>query len=140
LKAAGGAYAIDDADIGKPGSCQSEAWISNGVTHDSVGVASPVCVVMVGHPVEFSVLYQCGGQAKINNNTFAFSLSGGMFWDSATRTGSSFINTPLTFKYGRDFRIHANAGWFHDGRVGLDYAICGFGFDWDFLPSFQGLH
>src|SRR5690242_2959157 len=58
LEAAGNAYAVDDADIGKAGSCQNEAWVSWGTNKDFVGVESPACVVQLGIPVEFSLLYQ----------------------------------------------------------------------------------
>lgn len=151
VEAAGGAYAVDDADIGKPGSCQNEAWVSYATSHDFVGITSPACVVKIGIPVEFTALYQRSrtgdlwttapsGQAKIvpiNNDTFAFSLASGFIWDSATQTTSAFVNMPLTFKFGGDFRIHANAGFVRDNRVGVDYASGGVGFDWDFRPKFS---
>jgi hypothetical protein len=153
-QAAGGAYAVDDADIGKPGSCQSESWISTATSHDFVGVVSPACVVTIGLPVEFTAVYQRGvttgewtttpgGQAKIvpiNNAMFALSLSAGLAWDSATRTVSGFVNMPLTLKLGKDFRAHVDAGWLHDSRVDVDYGTGGIGFEWDFVPklSLQG--
>jgi hypothetical protein len=151
VQAAGGAYAVDDADIGKPGSCQNEAWLSYATSRDFIGVTSPACVVEMGIPIEFTALYQRSragevwttapsGQAKIvpiNNDKFAFSLASGLIWDSATRTVSNFVNMPLTFKFGKDFRIHVNAGLLHDGRVGVDYVTGGVGFDWDFQPRFS---
>jgi hypothetical protein len=150
-EAAGGAYTVDDADIGKPGSCQNEAWLSYATSHDFIGVTSPACVVTIGIPVEFTVLYQRSragetwttapnGQAKIvpiNNDKFAFSLASGFIWDSATGTTSAFVNMPLTFKFGKDFRIHANAGLIRDNRVRVDYVSGGVGFDWDFRPRFS---
>jgi hypothetical protein len=92
VEAAGGAYAVDDADIGKPGSCQNEAWLSYATSRDFVGVTSPACVVKIGIPVEFTALYQRSragevwttapsGQAKIvpiDNDKFAFSLASGL--------------------------------------------------------------
>ena len=151
VEAAGGAYAVDDADIGKPGSCQNEAWVSTATSHDFVGVTSPACVIMIGLPVEFTALYQRSstggtwttapnGQVKIvpiNNDRFAFSLVGAVTWDSATKTVSEFINMPLTFKFGKDFRIHTNAGWLYDGRVNINYATGGVGFEYDFVPKFS---
>jgi len=150
VEAAGGAYAVDDADIGKPGSCQNEAWISTATSHDFVGVTSPACVITIGLPVEFTALYQrsstsgvwttgWSGQTKvvpINNDRFAFSLLGAITADSATKTTSYFVNMPLTFKFGKDFRVHTNAGWLYDGRVDVNYATGGVGFEWDFVPKF----
>jgi len=150
-QAAGGAYIVDDADIGKPGSCQAENWVSTASTRDFTGVVSPACVVTIGLPVEFTATYQRSrtegiwtttpfGQAKIvpiNNDKFAFSLSGAVIYDSATRSVSSFINMPLTFKFGKDFRIHTDLGWLHDERVKIDFATGGVGFDWDFDPKFS---
>lgn len=150
-EAAGGAYAVDDADIGKPGSCQNEAWVSTATSHDFVGVTSPACVITVGLPVEFTALYQRSstggawttapnGQVKIvpiNNDRFAFSLVGAVTWDSATKTVSKFVNMPLTFKFGKDFRVHTNVGWLYDGRVEVNYATGGVGFEYDFLPKFS---
>jgi hypothetical protein len=149
--AAGGAYIVDDADIGKPGSCQAENWVSTATNHDFTGVVSPACVVQIGLPIEFTGTYQRNRaegiwttapfwQAKIvpiNNDKFAFSLSGAVIYDSFTRSLSSFINMPLTFKFGKDFRIHTNLGWLHDERVNIDFATGGVGFDWDFDPKFS---
>jgi hypothetical protein len=152
-QAAGGAYVVDDADIGKRGSCQNETWTGTATNHDFFGVVSPACVLTIGLPVEFAALYQrsvtddwttnLGGQAKIvpiNNERFAFGLSAGLFSDSETRTISEFVNMPLTFEFGTDFRTHVDVGWLHDSRVEVDYATGGVGFEWDFVPklSLQG--
>ena len=152
VEAAGGAYAVDDADIGKPGSCQIENWLSTSTgSHDFVGMISPACVVTIGLPVEFTAIYQRsstsgdwttvrGGAAKIvpiNNDRFAFSLVGQITADSLTKTTSYLVNMPLTFKFGKDFRTHTNIGWLYDGRVGIDYIAGGVGFEWDFVPKFS---
>jgi hypothetical protein len=49
----------------------------------------------------------------------------------------AFVNLPLTFKFDRDFRIHTNVGWLYDGRVNVNYATGGVGFDWDFVERFS---
>src|SRR5262245_17913819 len=100
--AAGGAYAVDDADIGKSGSCQIENWLSVATNRDFVGMISPACVITIGLPVEFTAIYQrsstsgawtvaSGGAAKIvpvNNDRFAFSLVGQVTADSLTKSTS----------------------------------------------------
>ena len=148
---AGGAYAVDDADIGKSGSCQVENWLSTASRHDFVGVISPACVVTIGMPVEFTFLYQrsstsgdwttaYAGQAKvvpINNDRYAWSMVAAVAYDTLTRSESGFINMPLTFKFGKDFRTHTNLGWLYDGRVARNFATGGFGFEWDFASKFS---
>jgi hypothetical protein len=151
VEASVGAYLVDDADIGKPGSCQTETWLSTASNRDFLWVVAPICVVTIGLPVEFTAVYQRGraegewsttpvAQAKIlpiNGDRFALSLSSGMIWDSATQSLSGYVNMPLTFKFGQDFRIHVDVGWLHDRRVNVDYVTGGIGLEWDFLPKFS---
>ena len=151
VQAAGGAYAVDDADIGKPWTCQVENWVSTATSRDFIGMISPACVVTIGLPIEFTAIYQrsstsgdwttaYGGAAKIvpiDNDRFALSLVGQITADSLTKTTSYFVNMPLTFKFGKNARIHVNAGWLYDGRVGIDYATGGVGFEYDFAPKFS---
>lgn len=151
VDAAGGAYAVDDADIGKPGSCQNEAWISTATSHDFVGMESPACVIMVGLPVEFSAFFlrtrtasdwatAVGGQAKavpINTDRIAVSWAFGVLRDATVNRELVFVNFPVTLKFGSDFRIHTNIGWLYDGRVDVHYATGGLGFDWDFSKRFS---
>ena len=56
--AAGGAFAVDDVEIGKPGDCKVESWASIASNHDFIAVTSPACVVKLGIPVEL------GGQLQ----------------------------------------------------------------------------
>jgi len=154
LEAAGSAYQVDDVNIAKPGSCHNEAWLAMATSGDFNGANSPACVFMIGLPVEFTAVYQRSragpewstvpqGQVKIapiSNDHFAFGLAGGFVYDSLTRTTSWFINVPVTFKFGKDFRVHADIGWLHDRRDSVDYLTGGVGFEWDFAPmlSLQG--
>jgi hypothetical protein len=48
----GGAYYVDDAEIGKPGSCEFESWSSFAANGDRIAVFSPACVVNFGAPIE----------------------------------------------------------------------------------------
>src|SRR5512132_1603708 len=48
----GGAYYVDDAEIGKAGSCEIESWSSFAANGDRIAVFSPACVVNPDRPVE----------------------------------------------------------------------------------------
>ena len=48
----GGPYYVDDAEIGKPGSCGMSSWGLFAVNGDHILVFSPACVVNLGVPVE----------------------------------------------------------------------------------------
>ena len=48
----GGPYFVDDAEIGKVGSCEVESWNSSAGNGDRISVFSPACVVNFGAPVE----------------------------------------------------------------------------------------
>src|SRR3954469_24737911 len=48
----GGAYYVDDAEIGKSGSCEIETWSSFAANGDRIAVFSPACVLNLGRPVE----------------------------------------------------------------------------------------
>ena len=48
----GGPYFVDDAEIGKVGSCEVESWNSSAGNGDRISVFSPACVVDFGAPVE----------------------------------------------------------------------------------------
>ncbi len=42
-QAAGGAFVVDDGEIGKPGDCKIESWASFASNADFLGVTSPAC-------------------------------------------------------------------------------------------------
>ena len=54
-RAANGAYAVDAADIGEPGSCKVESWLSSASNTDFSAVANPSCVINPFRPVELSM-------------------------------------------------------------------------------------
>jgi len=51
----GGPYYVDDAEIGKVGSCEVESWASFAANTDHIYVFSPACVVNLGAPVEIGL-------------------------------------------------------------------------------------
>lgn len=123
----GGAYYVDDAEIGKSGSCEIETWSSFARTGDRIAVFSPACVVDVGRPVELGtnlVDLRSDGQedvlstltAKtvpipIGRNGFGLAIAGAVVYDPLNQTGSGLIvNVPLTFEFNKDFRVNLNFG------------------------------
>jgi hypothetical protein len=151
--AAGGAFAVDDVEVGKPGDCKVESWASAASNHDFAAVTSPACVVKLGIPVELGAQVQrfrsgdewgtTGGlKAKINlipveNHAFGLGLAGGNTWDLATgASAGGFINVPVTFQLRDNFRINVNGGWLYDNVNNLSYATWGAGFEWGFAKPF----
>jgi len=148
--AAGGAYAVDDVEIGKPGDCKVESWVSFASNHDLNAVTSPACVVKLGIPVELGAQLQrarsgdvwttTGGvKGKLNlipvdNNRIGLGLSGGTNWNlnSGANTGG-FVNIPVTFQVLETFRINVNGGWQYDAVAKLHYGSWGAGFEWNLI-------
>jgi hypothetical protein len=110
----GGAYYVDDAEIGKVGSCEIESWSSFAASGDRIAVFSPACVVKLGAPVELGtnlLNLRSDGQedylatltAKtvpipIGRNGFGLAISGAVVYDPRNQTGNGFIvNVPVTF-------------------------------------------
>jgi hypothetical protein len=148
--AAGGAFAVDDSEIGKPSECKVESWASLAGNHDLIAATSPACVVKLGIP------FEVGGQlqrarsddawstsgtlkAKTNiipaeNHAFGLAISGGSSWNliSGANTGG-FINVPITFQLRDDFKINLNGGWMYDAGSKIGYVTWGAGFEWNFV-------
>jgi hypothetical protein len=151
-RAAGGAYVVDDAVIGKPGDCQVETWLALASNHDLQAVTQPACVVKLGIPVEMTAvvsrvrtddvwLTPLGAKAKINilpveTGKIGVGLVEQPVWDA--RNGQYLFNqlyVPLTFQFNDAFRINVNAGWQYDGVGKLNYALWGAGFEWIFVEK-----
>ncbi len=148
--AAGGAFAVDDAEIGKPGECKVESWASAASNHDFTAVTSPACVVKLGIPVELGGQLQRSRadgawgtsgtlRAKANlipveNHPFGLGVSGGSSWDLVTGANSGgFINLPATIQLQEKFRINVNGGWLYDNVAKIHYLTWGAGFEWNFV-------
>ena len=150
--AAGGAFVVDDAVIGKPGDCQVETWLALASNHDLQAITQPACVVKLGIPVELTAIAgrvraddvwqtQLGAKAKINilpveTGKIGVGLVEEPVWD--VRNGEFLFNqfyVPLTYQFSDTFRINVNAGWQYDGVGKLNYAIWGAGFEWIFVEK-----
>jgi len=148
--AAGGAFAVDDVEVGKPGECKVESWASAATNHDFTAVTSPACVVKLGIPVELGAQLQrsrgdgvwgTSGTLKaktnlipVENHPFGLGISGGSTWDLITgaHTGG-FINVPVTFQIQEKLRINVNGGWLYDNAAKIHYLTWGAGFEWNFV-------
>jgi hypothetical protein len=151
--AAGGAFAVDDAEIGKPGECKVESWASFASNGDFVGVAAPACVVNLGRPVEVGAAiarahsggaWSTGGavRAKTNlvpveGNLFGVGLAASAGYDFTTKTlTGANLNVPFTAAVSETFKININAGWNWDRPSDKHFATWGAGFEWAFAKPF----
>jgi hypothetical protein len=148
--AAGGAFAVDDSEIGKPGDCKVESWASFASNRDLIAAAAPACVVALGVPVELGGQLQrtragdvwgTSGTLKgkvnlipVEGHAFGLGLSGGSSWDLLTGVHTAgFVNVPVTFQPHENFRININGGWQYDNAAKLHYLTWGAGFEWNFV-------
>ena len=114
----GGAYYVDDAEIGKPGSCEFESWSSFAANGDRIAVFSPACVVNSSAPIELGtniVNLRSDGQGDtiatltaktvpipIGPSGFGLAIAGAVIYDPGHQTGNGFIvNVPVSFDFRR---------------------------------------
>jgi hypothetical protein len=152
-QAAGGAFAVDDVEIGKPGDCKVESWASFATNHDLIAVASPACVANLGIPVELGAQVQRSradsvwgtsgtlkGKANVipvEGHPFGLGIAGGSTWDLLNGANSGgFINVPVTVQATETLRINLNGGWLYDNVAKIHYATWGAGFEWAFMKPF----
>jgi hypothetical protein len=152
----GGAYYVDDAEIGKSGSCEIESWSSFARTGDRIAVFSPACVVDVGRPVEIGtniVNLRSDGQEDvlatltgktvpipIGRGGFGLAIASAIVYDPLNQTGSGLIlNVPLTFEFNKDFRVNVNFGaqYYSGGDPHGLYGTAGVGASWTFVPHWS---
>ncbi len=145
--AAGGAYAVDTADVSDPGSCKVESWASFAANRDFIGASSPACVVNLGRPVEISSQFNRSRQSdewsssatpKLKTNliptaigSWGVAASAQAGYDLITGANTSYAATiPATFRFSDVVRVNLNAGWLWDRMADKHYATYGAGFDW----------
>jgi hypothetical protein len=121
----GGAYYVDDAEIGKPGSCEFESWSSFAANGDRIAVFSPACVVNFGAPIELGthiVNLRSDGQGDtiatltaktvpipIGPSGFGLAIAGAVIYDPGHQTGNGFIvNIPVSFDFIWSLRVNVN--------------------------------
>jgi hypothetical protein len=135
--AAGGAFVVDDSDIGKPGDCKVESFFVTGRGGDFILSTSPACVVNAFVPVELGVqaarsrfddVYGTSvtvkGKISIRPSEVGkvgLGLSAGTTWDLVAHENSgSFVNVPVTFALTEQFKININGGWSYDRIADLN--------------------
>jgi hypothetical protein len=152
----GGAYYVDDAEIGKTGSCEFESWSSFAANSDRIAVFSPACVVKLGPPVELGtnlLNVRSDGEedfvgtltAKtvpipIGRTGFGLAIAGAVVLDALNHTGNGMIvNIPATFEFSKEFRVNLNVGaqYYSGGDTPGLFATAGVGVSWNFAPHWS---
>jgi hypothetical protein len=145
-RGAGGAYAVDTADVGEPGGCRVESWLSWASNQDVIAASNPSCVVNILKPVEVSAQISraradgewasgLSPKAKMNIvptaiGTFGLAISASGSFDLMTRENTALAMTaPATLRLSENMRININAGWLWDRIADRHYATYGAGFD-----------
>lgn len=150
----GGAYFVDDAEIGRVGSCEIESWGSFADNTDRIFVFSPACVFDVGRPVELGtnfVKMRSDGAwdstlaltAKtvpipINGHGFGLAIAGAVAYDLTNHTLNTLIaNVPVTFDLSRALRFNINFGAQYDVDQKQLLATMGAGISWNFVQQWS---
>jgi hypothetical protein len=145
--AAGSAYTVDTAEVGEPGHCKVESWISWADNHDFIASMTPACVVDFGHPVDVSAQVsrsRADGEwtttvsPKLKANIlptaigrFGFAVSATATVDTISRETTAFMVTvPATLRLSEHVRLNLNVGWMLDRILDAHFITYGAGFDW----------
>jgi hypothetical protein len=150
----GGPYYVDDAEIGKVGSCEVESWNSSAVNGDRITVFSPACVFNFGSPVEVGtnlVNARSDGDGistvsltaktvpiPIGPTGFGLALSGAVVYDPFRHAANGLIFTvPVTFDLTEKLRLNINVGAQYNAEPAVLYATGGVGVSWNFVDQWS---
>lgn len=150
----GGPYYVDDAEIGKVGSCEIESWASSADNGDHIYVHSPACVVNLGAPVELGTNLVNMRSDGIGDSTasltaktvplpisatgFGLALSGAYVYDVTNKSLNSLIfNIPLTFDFSKSLRLNINVGAQYNKDPSVLLATAGAGVAWNFVKEWS---
>jgi hypothetical protein len=150
----GGAYFVDDAEIGRLGSCEIESWGSFADNTDRVLVFSPACVFNLGRPVELGanfVKMRSDGAwnstlaltAKtvplpINGDGLGLAVAGAVTYDLTNHIVNGLIvNVPVTWDISKRLRFNVNVGAQYDVDQRELLATMGTGISWNFVPQWS---
>lgn len=149
--AAGGAFAVDDSEIAKPGECKVESWYSHASNDDFALVSSPACVARIVVPVElgFAIArsradHVWGTDLALKAKFNAISVEGpgkiGVGLSVATtydlvahQNTGTLINVPVSFQLSEQVRANLNGGWSFDNTTDTHYGTWGVGIEWNFI-------
>ena len=150
----GGAYFIDDSEIGSLYSCEIENWASFAANRDRVFVFSPACVFNLGRPTELGVTAvrtRSSGEwgtvlsatakteiAKQQGSAPAIGIAGAVAYNALTgRLDSVILNVPFTWDLSKTLRFNINAGSIYDASEHHLLATGGAGLSWNFVPNWS---
>jgi hypothetical protein len=150
----GGPYYVDDAEIGKVGSCEVESWGSFSDNGAHILVFSPACVANFGVPVELGTNAVNVRPEEIGNSTVSLTaktvplpigrsgvglaLSGALVYDQVDRTINGAIFTvPITFDFSQQLRLNLNVGGQYNGDTKAFMATAGVGVAWNFIKQWS---
>lgn len=150
----GGAYFVDDAEIGKVGSCEIESWGSFADNTDRIFVFSPACVFNLGRPVELGANYvkmRSDGAwdstlaltAKtvpipIGGDGLGLAVAGAVTYDLTNHTVNGLIvNVPVTWDISKQLRFNVNMGAQYDLDRRELFATLGAGISWNFVQKWS---
>jgi hypothetical protein len=146
-RAAGGAFAVDDAGVDDPGACKVEAFGSFANNDDLVGVVAPACVVSLGRPVDLGVQIdrsRSGGEwgtglslkAKTaivpltDDSPIGIAISAGVGFDLIAReTAEWSVNLPVSIRLSKIFLVNLNIGGLRDNLEHKSFVTWGAGFE-----------
>jgi hypothetical protein len=146
----GGAYFVDDAEIGKVGSCEIEHWASFAANSDFVLVSNPACVFDLGRPVELGMTFlrtrsdgEFGSTIAASAKTvfiesegrgWGLGASGSVTYDLTNNALNGLIvNIPLTYDVSKELRFNMNAGLIYDPTRNQSLVTTGAGVAWNFV-------
>jgi hypothetical protein len=148
----GGAYFVDDAEIGPVGSCEVESWASFAGNSDRIFVSNPACVFNLGRPVELGATYLRTRSDGVWGTTLAATaktvltpidgmrpgvgVTGAVTYDAINNAVNGLIVTvPVTFEPSKQLRINVNGGLMYDPSRQQLFATPGAGFSWSFVKT-----
>jgi hypothetical protein len=151
-RAAGGAYAVEDAEVDDPGACKVESWLSAASNQDRIGSARAGCVFDFGRPVEISPLFQrarsngvWGSELTLEIKTnflptgvgkLGLALQGGPIFDLTTeQVAGGFAVVPATYEFSEQFKINLMVGWSYDREPRWHWLTWGAAFEWKFAEG-----
>lgn len=145
----GGAYFIDDAEIGAVGSCEIEHWASFAANSDRIYVSNPACVFNLGRPMEIGATFlrtrsagEWGSTLALTAKTvfiasegsgWGLGLSASMTHDFKSAANGVIVNVPVTYDFNKQLRFNANVGWLYDPGQQQHFMTGGVGVAWNFV-------
>jgi hypothetical protein len=138
-RAAGGAFAVDDAAVDAAGRCKIETWFSaaNNPVTDWTAAVAPTCVApLFAHRFEIGAAFQRASAAGehgnsltvktktplplldfLSNDRFGVALVWGGSFDAANgQSHTMFVSAPLTIRIAESLIVNFSAGY-HEDRI-----------------------